>query len=145
MIVQTEHPGPCPEAGPLARRRTVLTSYGKFSLVGVANATVDYGTLTLLLVLWPTASAAHLALDNLLALLLTNANSYVWNTAWTFRGSARHDRTQLLLFAAQAALNIAVGSAVLWLAGRLLFAHTALPPSSWATSPRCSQGWCRPP
>jgi putative flippase GtrA len=57
-----------------------------------------------------------LALYNTVAMLLANANSYFWNTMWTFRRQAQ--RTDLLRkrigFAAQALLNIGVNDGLFW-------------------------------
>ena len=102
--------------------------YARFSLVGASNALVDLGTLNLLLIMFPTRSPATLVLYNLLALVLTNANSYLWNTLWTFRHHARHDVRQVGLFALQAALSIGAGSLVLWLVARGLVAYEGLSP-----------------
>ena len=114
----------------LARIRRLCTfciSYAKFSVVGLTNVVVDYGTLNLLLLLFPTRDSNHLAFYNLLALALANTNSYLWNTRWTFRSRARRDLRQKAMFALQALLNVVVSSVVLWLAARLLFAHSTLP------------------
>ncbi len=46
---------------------------------------VDVGALNLLLFLAPTGSPELLVLYNVVALVLANANSYLWNTLWTFR------------------------------------------------------------
>jgi putative flippase GtrA len=62
------------------------------------------------------------------ALVLANANSYLWNTLWTFREQARHDARQAGMFTAQGLLNVAVGSALLWAAARGLAAYTDLSP-----------------
>src|SRR5215213_106121 len=102
--------------------------YAQFSLVGASNALVDLGTLNLLLLLVPTRSPAALVLYNLLALALTNANSYLWNSLWTFRHHARHDAGQLGMFALQAALSLGVGSLVLWLVARGLVVYEDLSP-----------------
>jgi undecaprenyl-diphosphatase len=102
--------------------------YAQFSLVGASNALVDLGTLNLLLLVFPTRSPATLVLYNLLALALTNTNSYLWNTLWTFRHYARHDARQIGMFAAQAALSIGVGSLVLWLVARGLVSYEGLSP-----------------
>ena len=107
--------------------RKLFGSYAKFSVVGLTNGIVDYGTLNLLLLLFPTREPNHLAAYNLVALVLANTNSYFWNTRWTFRNRARHDYRQKAMFAAQALLNVGVSSAVLWLAARLLFTYAALP------------------
>ena len=115
-------------SAPIRRLRTFFGSYAKFSVVGLTNVVVDYGTLNLLLLLFPSRDHNHLVAYNLVALLLANTNSYLWNTRWTFRRSrARLDHKQKAMFAVQALLNVGVSSVVLWLATRLLFAYTALP------------------
>ncbi len=111
-----------------SRLREFVVCYTKFSVVGLSNGAVDYGTLNLLLFFLPTGDPAWLVLYNAVALVLTNTNSYLWNTLWTFKGRAEHSRRQVIGFTAQALLNIGVASGVVWLAARLLFAHTAFPP-----------------
>ena len=106
----------------------LFVSYAKFSVVGLTNVVVDYGTLNLLLLLFPTGDHNYLVAYNLVALLLTNTNSYLWNTRWTFRSRVRPDYRQKVMFATQALLNVGVSSVVLWLAARYLFADTTLPP-----------------
>ncbi len=102
--------------------------YDEFSVVGVANAVVDLGTLNLLLWLWPTAAPTWLALYNTLALILANANSYFWNSIWTFRKqSQRADPGQKTVgFGAQALLNVGANNVLFWMAVELL-ATTTLP------------------
>ncbi len=102
--------------------------YAQFSAVGISNMLVDVGALNLLLLLAPTSSPELLVLYNAAALVLANANSYLWNTLWTFRDQARHDAKQAGMFTAQGLLNVAVGSALLWLAAHGLRAHTDLSP-----------------
>jgi putative flippase GtrA len=102
--------------------------HAEFSVVGVGNAVVDLGTLNLLLWLWPTEDHAMLALYNTVAMLLANANSYFWNTLWTFRRQAQ--RTDVLQkrigFVAQALLNIGVNNGLFWV-GVGWLAATPLP------------------
>ena len=97
--------------------------YAQFSLVGASNALVDLGTLNLLLLAFPTRFPATLVLYNLFALALTNANSYLWNSLWTFRHHARHDARQVGLFTLQGVLNAAIASGVLWVVAHLLLAY----------------------
>ncbi len=89
--------------------------YAQFSLVGASNMLVDVGALNLFLLIGPTRSPELLVLYNLAALVLANANSYLWNTLWTFRHQARHDARQVGMFSAQGLLNAGVGSLLLWL------------------------------
>ena len=102
--------------------------YARFSLVGGSNALVDVGVLNALLLISPTRSPEMLVAFNVAALVLTNANSYLWNTLWTFRRQARHDARQVGLFTVQGVLNVAVGGLIIWLLARGLVAYTDLSP-----------------
>lgn len=113
---------------PRESRKKTGIKYAQFSLVGGSNALVDLGVLNLLLLLWPTRSPELLVVYNVAALVLTNANSYLWNTLWTFRHRARHDARQVGLFTVQGILNVAVGGLLLWLLAHWLVAHTDLSP-----------------
>jgi membrane protein DedA with SNARE-associated domain/membrane-associated phospholipid phosphatase len=110
---------PLPETG---------IKYAQFSLVGISNAMVDLGVLNLLLLIYPTRSPEILVLYNLVALALTNGNSYLWNTLWTFRHHARHDAKQVGAFGLQAAVGIGVSTIVLWLVAHGLVAYANFPP-----------------
>jgi len=74
------------------------------------------------------SSRPEILVFNVAALVLTNANSYVWNTLWTFRHQARHDAQQTGRFTAQGVLNVAVGGLLLWLLAHWLVANTDLSP-----------------
>lgn len=102
--------------------------YAQFSFVGALNAAVDLAALNLLLLLEPTRNPGQLVLYNAVALALANANSYLWNTQWTFRHHARHDGRQVGMFIAQAALNVGIGSLVFWLSAHLLAGYSGLSP-----------------
>lgn len=110
-------------------RKQSGVKYAQFSAVGFSNMLVDVGALNLLLFLSPTGSPGLLVLYNVGALVLANANSYLWNTLWTFKDEARRDAKQAGMFTAQGLLNVAVGSALLWMAAHGLTAHTDLSPS----------------
>jgi putative flippase GtrA len=75
--------------------------------------------------------------------ILANANSYLWNTLWTFRDQAQHDTQQVGMFTAQGMLNVAVGSALLWLAAHGLRSYTDLSPWLSGNLARPSP-WCPP-
>ncbi len=110
-----------------SRKQTGI-KYAQFSLVGASNMLVDLGVFNVLLFFWSTHSPELLVAYNLAALLLANANSYVWNTLWTFRDQARHDAKQVGMFTAQGLLNVGVGNALLWLVARGLESSTDLSP-----------------
>ena len=101
--------------------------FSKFSVVGLSNATVDIGVLNLFLWLQPTREVYLLVIFNGVALVLANANSYVWNTLWTFKGRAVHDLRQGVLFALQALVNIGVSNGLFWALIRPLIVDTDIP------------------
>lgn len=113
------------------RKRAKLKRGGKrfsmFSVVALSNAGVDFGTLNLFLWLAPTRETFQLVLYNAVALVLANANSYVWNTQWTFRERARGGARQRTLFAFQALVNIGVSNGLFWALIHPLFAYTEIP------------------
>jgi putative flippase GtrA len=110
-----------------SRKQTGIR-YARFSLVGVSNMLVDVGVFNLLLLIGPTHSPGFFVLYNVGALILANANSYLWNTLWTFRDRARHDARQVGLFTAQGLLNVGVGNLLIWLTAHGLMAYTDLSP-----------------
>jgi putative flippase GtrA len=110
-----------------SRKQTGI-KYAQFSLVGASNMLVDLGVFNLLLLLWSTHSPEMLVAYNVAALVLANANSYLWNTLWTFRDQARHDAKQVGMFTAQGLLNVGMGSLLLWLVAHGLGAYTDLSP-----------------
>lgn len=101
--------------------------FTKFSTVGLSNAAVDIGVLNLFLWLQPTREVYLLVIFNGVALVLANANSYVWNTLWTFKGRAEHDLRQGVLFALQALVNIGVSNTLFWALIHPLIVNTEIP------------------
>ena len=102
--------------------------FSKFTIVGFSNAVVDIGTLNLFLWLASTRDPSVLALYNGVALLLANANSYVWNTRWTFRSRAkRNDFRQRALFALQVLINMVISNGLFWIMIRPVLIHTEVP------------------
>lgn len=114
--------------GTKSSKRTTGIKYAQFSLVGGSNALVDVGIFALLVFVFSARSPEILVVYNVAALALSNANSYLWNTLWTFRSQANHGARQVGLFTGQALLNAAVGGLLLWLAARWLASHTGFSP-----------------
>jgi len=114
------------------RKRTMLKRgsirFSKFTVVGLANAVVDIGTLNLFLWLASTRDPTILTLYNGVALVLANLNSYVWNTRWTFRSRAkRRDLRQRVLFTLQALVNISVSNGIFFVLVHPILVYTQVP------------------
>jgi putative flippase GtrA len=101
--------------------------FSKFTVVGLGNATVDFGVLNLFLWLAATRDPWQLAIYNGIALVLANINSYFWNTRWTFRGRAERSRRQRVLFTLQALVNIGVSNGLFWMLVRPVLIYTEVP------------------
>jgi putative flippase GtrA len=101
--------------------------FSKFSLVGISNAAVDIGVLNLFLWLAPTREVTLLVIYNGVALILANLNSYAWNTMWTFRGRAKHDTRQIVLFGLQVLVNIGISNGLFWALIRPIIVYTEVP------------------
>lgn len=94
--------------------------------MGAGNAVVDIGTLNLLLWMFPAGGSLRIVAYNVAALVLANANSYLWNTLWTFREKARGNTEQRLLFVGQALVNVAINAGLFWLTINLFFLYADL-------------------
>lgn len=89
----------------------------RFGAVGVMNGVIDLGVFNLLTLARPTHRSIVLAAYNTVAVIGAIANSYFWNSRWTFGryridapGVARNRRRALFL--AQGVFNIGVNDAV---------------------------------
>jgi putative flippase GtrA len=101
--------------------------FSKFSMVGLSNAAVDIGILNMFLWLQPTREPGLLFLYNGIALILANANSYLWNTMWTFKGRSNPGPRQTTLFIVQAIANITVSNGIFFALIRPLLTDTDIP------------------
>ena len=109
-----------------AAKRSILWKgqYLQFATVGLFNAVVDLGILNLLMWLWPTTNSTGLTVENSLAVALAIANSYLWNSRWTFRRESDGSFRQIILFVGQSLLNIFINDAALLLtAGQVRQLH----------------------
>jgi putative flippase GtrA len=108
-----------------------LRQYLQFAAVGLFNAAVDLGVLNLLFWLWPTTNPTGLTVENSLAVALAIANSYLWNSQWTFRPQSDGSLRQIVLFVAQSLLNIGINDLALVLtAGQVRELHLG---PAWVT------------
>jgi putative flippase GtrA len=103
-------------------KSSLWSQFLRFVAVGITNSLVDFGVFNLLLRIFPTKDLQLLVTYNSIGVLLAVANSYVWNTRFTFRAPMKGPDAarQRLLFGAQALFNVGVNDAVVALLTRLL-------------------------
>lgn len=92
----------------------------QFSMIGVANAAIDIGTLNLLLLLFHTDERGMLLLYNTIAYTLAVANSYFWNATFTFEHSAKGSNRQRILFIVQGIVSLGVNNLVFIVSNTLM-------------------------
>ncbi|RNF40837.1 GtrA family protein [Planococcus salinus] len=92
----------------------------QFSIIGLANAAVDIGSLNLLLFLFPTDDRSTLLLFNTVAYILAIINSYVWNSIFTFREAAKGSAKERIKFILQGLLSLGINNGVFLLFNGLL-------------------------
>jgi putative flippase GtrA len=95
----------------LSRFILVLYQFGKFAAVGVLNTFVDLGVFNFLA--FPilskalTLSVAQFVIFKSISFIIANANSYWWNSRWTFSTSS-HSGSRALSFYAVSILGFFV-------------------------------------
>lgn len=95
------------------RLRSVLgRQLRRFVVVGVANVAIDLAVYNLLVLAFPTRDNALLVVYNTTAIVVSMANSWVFNSRWTFEDRTRQDRWDArrakILFGVQYAVGIAI-------------------------------------
>lgn len=85
----------------------------QYGTIGALNAGVDIGVINLLLWIWPTSDNMMLFLFNSIAYFLAIANSYYWNTKYTFNHFSTLGAKEMGLFLSQAL--------VAWMVSNLVF------------------------
>lgn len=85
----------------------------QFSSIGAVNAAVDIGMLNLFLWIWPTSNNMMLLFFNSMAYFLAIANSYYWNSKFTFNRFSDLGAKEVGLFLSQAL--------VAWIVNNLVF------------------------
>jgi len=74
----------------LSKKISVLWQIGKFGVIGVLNTLVDWGILTILLLMFKNSTEVFLigitfySLYKSISFIIANINSYYWNKYWTF-------------------------------------------------------------
>jgi len=95
----------------------------RFVVVGVANVAIDLAVYNLLVLAFPTRDSVLLVVFNTTAIVVSMANSWVFNSRWTFEDrtcQARWDaRRAKVLFGVQYAVGIAINDVGIVLLTRL--------------------------
>lgn len=109
-----------------SRKRRAPIQRMQFTVIGLANAAVDIGSLNLLLLLFYTEDRGTLLLYNTIAYTLAITNSYIWNSFFTFRETAKGTAKQRIKFILQGLLSLGINNGV-FLASNTLFQFLGVP------------------
>ncbi len=90
----------------------------KFGLIGVSNTVVDLIVCRALQALFGTFSAAPILtyyLPKVIGYACGIANSYFWNSRWTFREERRRDAREIVLFVAVNLVTLGLSLGLMYL------------------------------
>lgn len=90
--------------------RPMIRQFVKFSIVGVSNTVVDFGTYVALTRL----GKVHFIGANVVAFLLAATWSYIWNRKWTFRSADARIRQQYVKFLIVAGVGLGLTTGILY-------------------------------
>jgi putative flippase GtrA len=112
--------------------RPTIIQFGKFVVIGFANAAVDFAVLYLLIIVTGKATDGPYALFKTVSFLVATGHSYFWNKFWTFRaGTSNGGMAEALRFIGvatiSAVINVSVASLVVYSGPRAGFS-----PIEWA-------------
>lgn len=75
----------------LGKRFPTIFQFGKYAVVGFANAGVDFGVLNFLMWLTRIYSGKWILLLNSISFVVAVTHSYIWNKYWSFRARGQTD------------------------------------------------------
>lgn len=108
----------------LSKRASVLWQIGKFGAIGVLNTLVDWGILTLFILIFRKyfhieskdvfiMELTFYSLYKAISFIVANINSYCWNKYWTFSsGVLRKTKSEYLQFLAVSVVGFAINVSI---------------------------------
>ncbi len=100
--------------GLLGAKLPAVWQFVKFGAVGSLNATLDFGILNLLSLIFKVYSGALLVVFNIISIGLAIINSYSLNKFWTFRNHSAVKATEVTRFLLVSALTIFLNSTIVY-------------------------------
>lgn len=86
-----------------------LKQFGRFVVIGCANAAVDFGVLYLLIMVTGQATDGPYALFKAVSFSVATAHSYLWNKFWTFKaGQSGGGASEALRFLSVATVSLVI-------------------------------------
>ncbi|RLL42735.1 GtrA family protein [Oceanobacillus piezotolerans] len=111
---------------PLSKNREIIIQALQFSLIGGLNALIDIGSLNLMLLFWPTENSLYLLLFNTISYTLAVANSYLWNSSWTFKNTSSKQKQEVFFFVLQALASLVISN-IVFVGGSFLLGISPIP------------------
>lgn len=105
---------------PLKLRREAAT-FGRFAVVGLIGAVIDFGVLNLLIFGAGWSSPLQMVGANVVSTSAAILSNFFLNRNWTFRGAGGERRAQFLQFLAVSAAGLVINATVFYLANHYIF------------------------
>lgn len=117
----------------LGRIKPVFFEFGKFTVIGLSNAIIDFGILNMLILVTDIERGYYYSLFKGLSSMTAIANSYLWNKAWTFESSETEKiKKQFFQFLVISVIGVVINVVVASLVVNTIGPSGGIPPRIWA-------------
>lgn len=117
----------------LGRIQPVFFEFGKFIVIGLSNAIIDFGVLNLLILVTDIERGHYFSLFKGLSSIAALVNSYLWNKVWAFEGSEHEKpKREFLQFLVVSFIGVLINVVVASLVVNIIGPVGDIPPRVWA-------------
>ena len=116
----------------LGRIQPVFFEFGKFLVIGLSNAIIDFGVLNLLILLTDIERGHYFSLFKGLSSIAAIVNSYLWNRVWAFESSEPEKPKEFLQFVVVSFIGVIINVVVASLVVNVIGPIGEIPPRVWA-------------
>ncbi len=131
----------------IGQKLPFIFQVGKFTAVGIANTTIDFGVFSLLKSVTGVTSGLILPGINVPGFSVAVVNSYLWNKYWTFgQKETRQIPGEFIQFLVISIIGIMINSALIYIITTIIKPQFGIDPNLWATLAKgiatpVSMGW----
>lgn len=110
---------------------SVLWQFVKFALIGISNTAINFGVLNLLSFASGVTRGVWTAIFAAIAFFAAMANSYIWNSHWSFKNNNKRTPAEFLQFFTVTFVGSLINIAVVYLVVNKIQYPSSISPQLW--------------